>query len=189
MPFMRGDAESFDGMMDELGEDATEGGQGSGGEFEYSDAEGRFDLSSLKGQAAEILTLLRSKGATGFRVRYDGGYDEGFSHSDAVYFGAHPRHAEEVAEQLGTPEVVANFRAMALSGDTIWGGAESMYAEASDSQVMVWAMDELAQVLAVKLLGDGFGTGEYQLYGEFIADLETGELKDDPGASMPDSVR
>jgi hypothetical protein len=39
--------------------------------------------------------------------------------------------------------------------------------------------------LAVKLLGLGFGTGEYDMYGAFTADFRSGELIDDPNAVKP----
>ncbi|HKD31545.1 MAG TPA: hypothetical protein VKC66_37285 [Xanthobacteraceae bacterium] len=35
---------------------------------------------------------------------------------------------------------------------------------------------------ASMLLGDGFGTGEYSMYGAFTVDLDTCTITDDPGA-------
>ena len=39
-------------------------------------------------------------------------------------------------------------------------------------------LDELAYALAVRLLEEGFGTGEYEMFGAFLADLSTGKLTD-----------
>ena len=45
--------------------------------------------------------------------------------------------------------------------------------------------DDLATTFASRLLGEGFGTGEYELYGAFVIDLETGDMVDDPDAQKP----
>ncbi|NNJ24930.1 hypothetical protein [Alienimonas chondri] len=39
-------------------------------------------------------------------------------------------------------------------------------------------LDELAHALAVSLLMEGYGTGEYEMFGAFTADLATGALTD-----------
>jgi hypothetical protein len=64
----------------------------------------------------------------------------------------------------------------------MWGNAAELYARATPAQAAQYALDELATELANRLLGEGFGTGECELYGAFTADLQTGELVDDPDA-------
>jgi len=49
-------------------------------------------------------------------------------------------------------------------------------------------MWELAEELASKLLGDGYGTGELSLYGAFKVDLISGAIEDDQNAKMPEST-
>jgi hypothetical protein len=50
------------------------------------------------------------------------------------------------------------------------------------------ALDDLGGELAIKLLGSGYGTGEYEMYGAFTADILTGELIDDPNALKPEQM-
>ncbi|MFH5803972.1 hypothetical protein [Alienimonas sp. DA493] len=43
-------------------------------------------------------------------------------------------------------------------------------------------LEELAEGLAVRLLGQSYGTGEYEMFGAFTADLANGALTDLPDA-------
>ena len=188
MPYERGDVEMFDEILGEVDEADLPPGfasQRPSGEFEYRPAAAAFAPDQLGGVARAVLDALRAAGATRFRVRYDGGHDEGFSHPDAVRFGADgPRRTAVVQEQIATPALVAAIRA-AAGRDSMWGNAAEMYAKASEAEVVGYALDELAHELATRLLGSGFGTGEYDLYGAFEADLATGSIEDDPDAPTP----
>ena len=48
-----------------------------------------------------------------------------------------------------------------------------------------WEADEFADALARRFLGEGYGTGEYEMFGAFEADLATGTLTDLPDADPP----
>ena len=192
MPYERGDVEAFDEILEEIDESDLPPGfaeQRPTGAFEYRPAEAAFDPGTLGPVARVVLDALRAAGATRFRVRYDGGHDEGFSHPDAVQFGRDgaPRAAEEVQKQIASPALIAAVRA-AAGADSVWGNATEMYAKASDVEAAGHALYELAYELASLLLGEGFGTGEYELYGAFTADLITGEITDDPDAAKPPEV-
>ena len=190
MPFIRGDVAIFDEIMGEVDESDLPPGfadQRPSGEFEYQPAAARFDPGKLGHVARVMLEALRAAGATGFRVRYDGGYDEGFAHPDAVRFGGHPREASQVMTEITSPALVGAIRA-AAGRDSVWGNAAEMYGEASDDVAVSYALEELAHELACRLLGDGYGTGEYQLYGAFTADLESGEITDHPDAGKPSEI-
>jgi hypothetical protein len=157
------------------------------GEFEYETASGRFDPKELGPVARVMLEVLITAGATGFRVRYDGGYDEGFAHPEAFALGEESRPPVEVLRELATTELIARVRE-AAARESMWGNAIEMYTNATPLEALTYALDELATELATSLLGDGFGTGEYELYGAFTADLKTGELVDDPNATKPEQM-
>ena len=188
MPYERGDVGAFDEIVGEV--DPADlppdfASQHPSGEFEYRPASATFAPRQLGAVARVVLDALRAAGATALRVRYDGGGDEGFAYPDAVRFGAGElRPAALVQGQLATPALVAAVRD-AAGRASMWGNATAMYAKASENKVAGYALDELAYELSTRLLGDGYGTGEYELYGAFEADLTTGAIEDDPHAPAP----
>jgi len=121
-------------------------------------------------------------GATRFYVRYDGGWDEGFAYPDLLLFDEKAHVVAGVLSDLATAEQCARFRE-AASQDSLRHYAIEFYANASPMKAATAALDELSMELAIPLLGDGFGTGEYELYGAFLADFRTGEIVDDPKAT------
>ena len=173
----------YDEIASELGEEMA-GPKPSEG-FEYQSAEGSFAREKLGRAARAVYEALVAAGATKFRVRYDGGYDEGFSHPDAVTFAGRERSIEEVAAELGRGGALSKKLRETAGKDSSWGNAAELYGGASDEQTITYALDELAHELASKLLGDGYGTGEYQLYGAFTADLGSGEIVDHEDAEKP----
>jgi hypothetical protein len=180
MPFIRGDADAYDEMFDELGPDAV-GGERPTDEFVYEGAEAKLEPKKLGDGARLMHDALRDAGATAFRVRYDGGFDEGFSHADAVLFGARQASVDEALGKVSDAKLVLALRESMKKQPWSADRAES----ASDAEVLRDALDELAHEIASLLLGDGFGTGEYQLYGALTADLKTGKITDDEKAARP----
>lgn len=196
MPYIRNDVDIYDEMVEELGEDVV-GGERPSGEFEYETATATFKRADLESVSQIIFDALVSAGATKFRVTYDGGYDEGFSHSDTLFFGsgksddADPGEARgptSVGKALGAHKSLVDSIRTAAGKSSMWGNAAEFYAKMNDAEVCTHAMDELAQELATKLLGEGFGTGEYQLYGALTADLRTGEIVDHEGVAKPGNM-
>lgn len=157
------------------------------GEFEYDAASGRFSPEELGPTSRVVLEVLLAAGATGFRVRYDGGNDEGFADPESLQFGEKSMPAAGVLRELTTAEGIARIRE-AAGQERFPGSPTQMYASASAAEVATYALEELAGELATRLLGRGFGTGEYELYGAFTADLKTGELVDDPAAAKPEHL-
>ena len=77
--------------------DTDDAGDGGGdGEYRYEAAGAWFDPDGLGEQARFVYDALRAAGVTVFRVRYDGGCDEGFAYPDAVVIGR-PRTRKEVS--------------------------------------------------------------------------------------------
>jgi hypothetical protein len=192
MPFFRGFADSYDEMLrdpgslpDGLAEWLAE--NRPSGEFEYQPASDRFSPEALGPVARLLLEVLLQAGATHFYVRYDGGCDEGFANPGTLLFGEQSRPAAEALPEMITPELIPRIRA-AAGRDSMWGNATELYARATPAQAAGYALDELATELASRLLGEGFGTGECELFGAFTADLRSGELVDDPKASKPERM-
>ena len=86
---------------------------------------------------------------------------------------------------VGAPSGSLAALRQAVGRDSMWGNAAELYAKASGGDVFHFAIEELGHELASRLLGDGYGTGEYQLYGMFDADLVTGEIVDRDHAQKP----
>jgi hypothetical protein len=106
------------------------------------------------------LDALRKIGGTEFCVNYDGGCDEGFAHPNSVVIRGQSKPYQDVLTELEkTLPKVSNIAR---------------------------ALDELAEDLAARLLGSGYGTGEYTMYGAFSINLETLQMTDDPKAQPPE---
>jgi hypothetical protein len=185
MPFTRVDLAAYDEFIsemdpEELPPDFVE--NRPSGDWEYDAASDRFEPEKLGAVSRAMLEILRGAGATGFRVRYDGGYDEGFAQPDVLLFGEQARTVGEIARELATPELIARILKAADPNHT------ARMAGVGVGDQMQGALDELAGELAVTLLGSGFGTGEGELYGAFVADLNSGDLVDDPHAAKPEQV-
>lgn len=114
--------------------------------------------------AARIATALHELGATHAYIRYDGGDDEGFAWFDhCIFKDGLRRDADTVAKDLEAGGVEPGIEA--------FGGRGHMRDVLDDVLASMWA---------VELLGEGYGTGEYVMYGAFSVDLETGLVSDDP---------
>jgi hypothetical protein len=159
--------------------------------YEYSPpdkSETQFDPNKLAGVPAAARAAAISAGVRRLRVCYDGGHDEGFARADGGY--------DDVGRELPLPEVVARLAAtphvdairdvVNRPGGMNWHNGEKMYAAFTGAQVIRTGLDELGQAIAEVMLGEGFGTGEYELYGRFTADLLTGQIVDAPDAPAPD---
>ena len=166
------------------------------GAFQYMDAEEvaykpePFDVTTLAPLVAKVLTAMRASGAVAFRVRYDGGHDEGFAHAEAVEMADGSNLSiDALVQKLADPKQAAELRAAAaVPGASHWHQAEQYYANLTDEQVVRSALDELADAITISLLGQGSGTGEYSMYGAIVANLKTGAIADDPDAPRPPDV-
>src|SRR5258706_14890365 len=103
MPFIRGDASAFDEMLEELGPDVVQGDRPTD-DFIYEAAKAKFDPKKFAKRPQMILSALLAAGATAFRVSYDGGLDEGFSHPQAVLLGSKERTTKQTLAAVGCPK-------------------------------------------------------------------------------------
>ena len=112
--------------------------------------------------AAKVAAKLAELGVVRAYIRYDGGSDEGFAWFDhCVMMDGSTRGAEVTANEL----TASGFRLIHATGDEI-----KMREALDDPAALVWS---------IALLGEGYGTGEYSMFGAFWVDLKTGILTDD----------
>ncbi len=158
----------------------------SPGSFEYKGATAQFNADDLKGVPAVALGMVLAAGIAEMRVLYDGGSDEGFAHADDMWINGDRKVVDEICEMLASPANVDAIRAAATEPDgSQWGDAIAHYRKKEPRKVVADALDELAHEIASQLLGSGYGTGEYELYGAVMVVFETGEMIDDANAERP----
>lgn len=187
MPFMRADEDG----MDVNDDDVTYTGS-----FNYYPPEEvaykprPFDAAALSAEAAAAYELLRASGIVRFRVRYDGGHDEGFAHADAGWSAdGYGRPIEQIIADVSGSVLAEAVRAAFRAGSVRASPAMAeYYAKLTPDELLRRAIDGLADEMASCLLGSGYGTGEYSMYGELTADLTTGTLTDEPSAPRPPDV-
>lgn len=122
--------------------------------------------TKAEAEAARFAEAMVALGAVRAYMRYDGGNDEGFAWFDhCVFRDGSKRDADRMAKDLEAAGCKPRMQT--------WG-ARSATRNALD--------DLVAGPWAVALLGRGYGTGEYVMYGAFFVDLETGLVTDDPDA-------
>jgi hypothetical protein len=123
---------------------------------------------------ALIVAALREIGARHVYGRYDGGNDEGFAWLDHVALTSGERLVpDEVARRLAAAGLRERLAEAGLWHDQ-WGTGEKAMRDI--------AIETFATECAVKLLGGGYGTGPFYLYGAFTVDLDTCTVVDDRNA-------
>jgi len=149
----------------------------------------KFDPTMLTGASAVIYAMLIAMDLTEFHVRYDGGHDEGFAHADGGRTADRQlRSIESVVDELATPERIGAIKAAPNPDDARQRYMSEYYAKLAPTELVRRMLDELGDEMANCLLGSSYGTGEYSMYGAFVADLSTGELTDDASAQRPPNV-
>lgn len=137
-----------------------------------------------------ISQVLRDAGFRTIECNYDGGNDEGFSNLDT---------GTTKDETYSANEMIVRLRGTKLGHPDFdpWETASRMRVEereiisarrderSEDETIDDW-LEAFVEVLAVVLLGEGYGTGEYAMVGRFRFDLRTGELTDLPLEPPPD---
>jgi hypothetical protein len=123
---------------------------------------------------ALAVEALRGIGARSAYCRYDGGNDEGFTWPIHVELRSGERLGpDEVATRLAQTDLIAR----PVGAEVGIGRGQATAAELRDSALFV-----LTDECAVRLLGQGFGTGPFYLYGAFTVDLDGCTIVDDRNA-------
>ena len=125
-----------------------------------------------------MLPALQRIGAEQLICGYDGGNDEGFAWLRTVKTTDAKLSPKQAAEKMLATGVVQQMRDLGMVRDS------PDYPQ-TDEQVIENSLEGLVEELAVMLLGEGFGTGNFQMYGAFTVDLQELTITDDPDATMP----
>lgn len=113
--------------------------------------------------AAALATEMVKLGAVKAVIRYDGGNDEGFAWFEhCIMQDGSSCSADELARDL---EAAGYVR----PADFYTGGSLREFLE-----------DVIGETWSWRLLGTGWGTGPFVLFGAFSVDLKTGVVTDDP---------
>ncbi len=129
-----------------------------------------------------FLPAMKAAGVSRCLVSYDGGSDEGFGKIE---------RCEAADGSAITPEtLIADPEFIEMVEPVVTSLPPPVFRPEGEQQdVTALARDtlefELPVVLASILLGRGYGTGEYELYGRAFVDLETMTITDDPKAPYP----
>ncbi len=126
---------------------------------------------------ALVGAALSEAGAKHVYCRYDGGNDEGFAWLDHV--------ATHTGEKLSGKDIAARLTGRGLASRMAAAGL--LYAPPDDADVAFLqslVADGFAIDCALLLLGSGFGTGPFYLYGAFTVDLEACTITDDRNADL-----
>jgi len=128
-----------------------------------------------------VIPALHQIGARRIYGRYDGGNDEGFAWFDSVELQDGQRiDLDALAQRLHDLQVHASLRSAGVQLHA--GYSPRAGGSPSEREALKGCIEMLCQDWATLLLGRGFGTGEFSMFGAFTVDLETYTITDDPHA-------
>ena len=109
---------------------------------------------------------------------YDGGNDEGFAWFRSLKTADRVLDKAQLVSQLEATDLVASLRGAGLL-------YESIDYPRTDAQHIEEVLESLAEEWGVLMLGSGFGTGAFQMFGAFTVDLIQHTITDDLQATAP----
>ena len=134
---------------------------------------------------AAMIPELRKTGVRRVYCRYDGGNDEGFAWLDSVEMQDGERiAAAALPPRLRDARFFDRLRAARVlrQSNMIYDNPRFDIGSLPDPQKLDHIFRDLCNEWATMLVGEGFGTGEYSMYGAFTVDLETRAITDDRSA-------
>jgi hypothetical protein len=151
----------------------------------------RADWSTRSETAiTDIGRILQAAGVLEITCRYDGGNDEGFAHFESASTTRGTKTLDELiaflrGTRLGAADYDPYETLHKLTPDQgrDWLARKS---KSTEAQRIGESVDGFVEGIAVALLGEGFGTGEYAMEGRFRLDLRTGSIVDLPINPPPD---
>jgi hypothetical protein len=131
------------------------------------------------GEVRAVRDALLAKGITGILCKYEGGGDEGFAYFQA---GIAENSRFDLAELKSLLKGLVHHEAghkhdPNLPPEFVAGLIEHDRT-LSDEDRVAYHLENLAESTASALLGEGYGTGEYTMYGWFHVELNTGHIRD-----------
>lgn len=123
-----------------------------------------------------LVPAMKSVGVERVSCAYDGGNDEGFAWMQSCTIDGGSLSKDELVKRLLTTDIVTKLKDVELIRND----------EQPEDQALMSLLDDwLAPEWACLLLGDGFGTGPYTMYGAFTVDLQALMITDDRDATVP----
>ena len=122
-----------------------------------------------------VIPAFREAGVVRVYFRYDGGSDEGFAWVDRFEL----RDGQRLSFEAMSPKLLAAKLVEKLEAAAVFKHWQDAPAVAKLSGVFDGWLDV---IWADMLLGSGFGTGEFSMYGAFTVDLDACTIADDPTA-------
>ena len=147
----------------------------------YDAVEATIDFARTRDEVRIVRDALVAKGFTSVRVRYDGGSDEGFSYFEFASVKGVRFTLDELTELF---KIELGSESLAMPGaNENWPERyriqmEQQWRDLTPAQRVERWFDEFTLELANSILGEGYGTGEMSMRGQFRADLESGRLID-----------
>ena len=125
----------------------------------------------LEPETCQVLKIFDELGILAIYGDYNGGHDEGFAELNRVELaGGETILAEDLTLKLVSGPI-SQIQPKALR--QYYGGTL-----VSPEQKVDFLLESVANDLATFLLGDGYGTGEFSMYGSFKFNLATGTIID-----------
>lgn len=141
-------------------------------QYKYELASGQFGPQDLELDSRDVFDVLAELGVTDVYCRYNGGGDEGFAHLSGVKIEDRIVEFDDLKHQLAEGSLGTKMSER-LNRYYSYIGAPSK------EQRVEFYLDTFADSLAIRLLGRGYGTGEYSMKGSFKANLQTGKITDE----------
>jgi hypothetical protein len=138
----------------------------------------------------EMGRILRDAGVLEITCLYDGGNDEGFAHFESAATNEGTKTLEQLISylhgtRLGAVDYDPYTAPSELTDDQRRNWQEREAKKTEVQRIGDW-LEGFIEGIAVALLGEGFGTGEYAMEGKFRLDLRTGSITDLPIEPPPD---
>lgn len=128
---------------------------------------------------AIMVPALRTTGGVSVRCEYDGGNDEGFCWFESLRTADERLDLQSVVKRLDADAIV---RQLLRQGLVHSNPDQPITSTARLTDVLQnWMPEQWATLL----LGYGFGTGQYSMYGAFTVDLLKCTITDDHDATVP----
>ncbi|MGD1942937.1 MAG: hypothetical protein ACFB0G_16675 [Leptolyngbyaceae cyanobacterium] len=141
-------------------------------QYKYELARGQFSPQDLDLDSHDVLDVLTELGVTSVYCRYNGGHDEGFAYLSGVKLKDEIIEFDDLKHQLAEGS-------LGIKKSKNLNRYYSYIGSPSKEQCVEFYLDGFARFLATRLLGQGYGTGEYSMKGAFKANLKTGQITDE----------
>lgn len=143
---------------------------------QYEEAKATFDFKKASALVKTIHEALLQSQVDTVYIKYDGGNDEGFSYFESAQKAGQTLKDSDLQQLVANPLIQAAFESS--FGGKMHESTKEYYAKLSPEERAKQWLEEFVEPLAVSLLGEGYGTGEYELRGRCKVNLQSGLITD-----------